>query len=191
MSYCLSLPFISERCKQGPVRAGPGCAEGASRGSKSSHAAEERVKTMFGLRRFALLSCFQHVLENMCRLPSCSFRPERSSNVAGRPKGQGQTAETLLDRRKKETNKSRVANHNRRSMADRKRNKGMIPSWPVAQAQWTDGRRGGWGVRESWRIRALVWFWFRFSLKSLWKPSQISLVFRMVSVKLHFGFFFY
>uniref|UniRef100_A0A3Q4HLQ1 Activating signal cointegrator 1 complex subunit 2 n=1 Tax=Neolamprologus brichardi TaxID=32507 RepID=A0A3Q4HLQ1_NEOBR len=56
------------------------------------------------------------------------FRPERSSNVAGRPKGQGQTAETLLDRRKKETNKSRVANHNRRSMADRKRNKGMIPS---------------------------------------------------------------
>lgn len=88
----------------------------------------------------------------MCRLPSCSFRPERSSNVAGRPKGQGQTAETLLDRRKKETNKSRVANHNRRSMADRKRNKGMIPSWPVAQAQWTDGRRGGWGVRE-WKLK--------------------------------------
>uniref|UniRef100_A0AAX7SKH4 CUE domain-containing protein n=1 Tax=Astatotilapia calliptera TaxID=8154 RepID=A0AAX7SKH4_ASTCA len=56
------------------------------------------------------------------------FRPERSSNVAGRPKGQGQTTETLQDRRKKETNKSRVANHNRRSMADRKRNKGMIPS---------------------------------------------------------------
>uniref|UniRef100_A0A3Q0RID4 Activating signal cointegrator 1 complex subunit 2 n=1 Tax=Amphilophus citrinellus TaxID=61819 RepID=A0A3Q0RID4_AMPCI len=57
-----------------------------------------------------------------------NFRPERSSNVAGRPKGQGQTAETLLDRRKKEANKSRVANHNRRTMADRKRNKGMIPS---------------------------------------------------------------
>uniref|UniRef100_A0A669F114 Activating signal cointegrator 1 complex subunit 2 n=1 Tax=Oreochromis niloticus TaxID=8128 RepID=A0A669F114_ORENI len=56
------------------------------------------------------------------------FRPERSSNVVGRPKGQGQTTETLLDRRKKETNKSRGANHNRRSMADRKRNKGMIPS---------------------------------------------------------------
>ncbi|XP_007547426.1 activating signal cointegrator 1 complex subunit 2 [Poecilia formosa] len=56
------------------------------------------------------------------------FRPERSSNVVGRPKGQGQTTETLLDRRKKETNKSRVSNHNRRSMADRKRNKGMIPS---------------------------------------------------------------
>uniref|UniRef100_A0A672F6N2 CUE domain-containing protein n=1 Tax=Salarias fasciatus TaxID=181472 RepID=A0A672F6N2_SALFA len=56
------------------------------------------------------------------------FRPERQSNVTGRPKGQGQTLETFLDRRKKEANKSRVANHNRRSMADSKRNKGMIPS---------------------------------------------------------------
>ncbi|KAM7391117.1 hypothetical protein PAMP_021833 [Pampus punctatissimus] len=56
------------------------------------------------------------------------FRPERSSNVVGRPKGQGQTTDTLLDRRKKEANKSRGANHNRRNMADRKRNKGMIPS---------------------------------------------------------------
>uniref|UniRef100_A0A3Q2ZP87 Activating signal cointegrator 1 complex subunit 2 n=1 Tax=Kryptolebias marmoratus TaxID=37003 RepID=A0A3Q2ZP87_KRYMA len=56
------------------------------------------------------------------------FRPEQSSNVVGRPKGQGQTSETASDRRKKESNKSRVANHNRRSMADRKRNKGMIPS---------------------------------------------------------------
>lgn len=56
------------------------------------------------------------------------FRPERSSNVVGQPKGQGQTLETYLDRRKKEANKSRGANHNRRTMADRKRNKGMIPS---------------------------------------------------------------
>ncbi|KAM6930743.1 activating signal cointegrator 1 complex subunit 2 [Xenentodon cancila] len=56
------------------------------------------------------------------------FRPERSSNVVGQPKGQGQTLETFLDRRKKEANKNRVANHNRRTMADRKRNKGMIPS---------------------------------------------------------------
>uniref|UniRef100_A0AAQ5YV05 CUE domain-containing protein n=1 Tax=Amphiprion ocellaris TaxID=80972 RepID=A0AAQ5YV05_AMPOC len=56
------------------------------------------------------------------------IRPERPSNVAGRPKGQGQTLETFLDRRKKEANKSRVSNHNRRTMADRKRNKGMIPS---------------------------------------------------------------
>ncbi|XP_013875158.1 activating signal cointegrator 1 complex subunit 2 [Austrofundulus limnaeus] len=55
-------------------------------------------------------------------------RPGRSSDVVGRPKGQGQTSETAADRRKKESNKSRVANHNRRSMADRKRNKGMIPS---------------------------------------------------------------
>lgn len=56
------------------------------------------------------------------------FRPERTSNVVGRPKGQGQSQETFLDRRKKEANKSRTSNHNRRSMADRKRNKGMIPS---------------------------------------------------------------
>ncbi|XP_035514403.1 activating signal cointegrator 1 complex subunit 2 [Morone saxatilis] len=57
------------------------------------------------------------------------FRPPpRPSNVVGQPKGQGQTTETFLDRRKKEANKSRVSNHNRRSMADRKRNKGMIPS---------------------------------------------------------------
>nr|XP_046241896.1 activating signal cointegrator 1 complex subunit 2 [Scatophagus argus] len=56
------------------------------------------------------------------------FRPERPSNVVGKPKGQGQTLETVLDRRKKEANKSRGSNHNRRTMADRKRNKGMIPS---------------------------------------------------------------
>ncbi|KAM3611152.1 uncharacterized protein V6R79_014332 [Siganus canaliculatus] len=56
------------------------------------------------------------------------YRPERSSNVVGKPKGQGQTLETFLDRRKKEASKSRVSNHNRRTMADRKRNKGMIPS---------------------------------------------------------------
>ncbi|XP_068995279.1 activating signal cointegrator 1 complex subunit 2 isoform X1 [Embiotoca jacksoni] len=56
------------------------------------------------------------------------FRPEPPGNVVGRPKGQGQTLGTFLDRRKKEANKSRGANHNRRNMADRKRNKGMIPS---------------------------------------------------------------
>jgi activating signal cointegrator complex subunit 2 len=48
--------------------------------------------------------------------------------VVGKPKGQGQTQETLQDRRKKEASKGRGANHNRRNMADRKRNKGMIPS---------------------------------------------------------------
>ncbi|MBN3309281.1 ASCC2 protein, partial [Amia calva] len=56
------------------------------------------------------------------------FRPEGSSNVAGGPRGQGQSKETVQDRRKKEANKSGRANHNRRAMADRKRNKGMIPS---------------------------------------------------------------
>ncbi|XP_010749645.1 activating signal cointegrator 1 complex subunit 2 [Larimichthys crocea] len=56
------------------------------------------------------------------------FRPERRSNVVGQAKGQGQTQETTQDRRRKEANKSRVSNHNRRTMADRKRNKGMIPS---------------------------------------------------------------
>uniref|UniRef100_A0A8C9YX61 Activating signal cointegrator 1 complex subunit 2 n=1 Tax=Sander lucioperca TaxID=283035 RepID=A0A8C9YX61_SANLU len=56
------------------------------------------------------------------------FRPEqRPNNVVGQAKGRGQTQETLVDRRK-EANKGRGANHNRRNMADRKRNKGMIPS---------------------------------------------------------------
>uniref|UniRef100_A0A3B4AYT1 CUE domain-containing protein n=1 Tax=Periophthalmus magnuspinnatus TaxID=409849 RepID=A0A3B4AYT1_9GOBI len=55
------------------------------------------------------------------------YRPERPSHVVGQPKGQGQSQETVLDRRKKESNKSRGANHNRRSLADRKKNKGMIP----------------------------------------------------------------
>ncbi|XP_073696359.1 activating signal cointegrator 1 complex subunit 2 [Garra rufa] len=54
--------------------------------------------------------------------------PPPASNVVGGPKGRGQAQETVLDRRRKEANKSRGANHNRRSMADRKRNKGMIPS---------------------------------------------------------------
>ncbi|KAM9821478.1 activating signal cointegrator 1 complex subunit 2 isoform 1-T2 [Syngnathus typhle] len=56
------------------------------------------------------------------------IQPERPSHVVGRSKGQGQTLDTFLDRRKKEANKGRGANHNRRNMADRKRSKGMIPS---------------------------------------------------------------
>ncbi|KAK2911051.1 hypothetical protein QQF64_026687 [Cirrhinus molitorella] len=56
------------------------------------------------------------------------YRPPPASNVVGGPRGRGQTQETVLDRRRKESNKSRGANHNRRTMADRKRNKGMIPS---------------------------------------------------------------
>lgn len=55
------------------------------------------------------------------------FRPEPPSHVVGQSKGQGQSLDTVLDRRRKESNKSRVANHNRRSLADRKKNKGMIP----------------------------------------------------------------
>ncbi|XP_051981085.1 activating signal cointegrator 1 complex subunit 2-like [Xyrauchen texanus] len=56
------------------------------------------------------------------------YRPPPPNHVVGGPKGQGQVQETVLDRRRKEMNKSRGANHNRRTMADRKRNKGMIPS---------------------------------------------------------------
>nr|XP_015221562.1 PREDICTED: activating signal cointegrator 1 complex subunit 2 [Lepisosteus oculatus]XP_015221563.1 PREDICTED: activating signal cointegrator 1 complex subunit 2 [Lepisosteus oculatus]XP_015221564.1 PREDICTED: activating signal cointegrator 1 complex subunit 2 [Lepisosteus oculatus] len=55
------------------------------------------------------------------------FKPEPSGNVAGGPRGQGQSKETVLERRKKEANKSARANHNRRVMADRKRSKAMIP----------------------------------------------------------------
>uniref|UniRef100_A0A8C2Q8Q0 Activating signal cointegrator 1 complex subunit 2 n=1 Tax=Cyprinus carpio TaxID=7962 RepID=A0A8C2Q8Q0_CYPCA len=56
------------------------------------------------------------------------YRPPPASNVVGGPKGRGQTQEIILDRRRKEANKNRGANHSRRMMADRKRNKGMIPS---------------------------------------------------------------
>ncbi|XP_067295469.1 activating signal cointegrator 1 complex subunit 2 [Pseudorasbora parva] len=56
------------------------------------------------------------------------YRPPPANHVVGGPKGRGQSQETVLDRRRKEANKSRGANHSRRNMADRKRNKGMIPS---------------------------------------------------------------
>lgn len=91
---------------------------------------------------------------------SSRFRPERPSNVVGRPKGQGQTTETFLDRRKKEANKSRVSNHNRRSMADRKRNKGMIPSWPAPRRCWSQ-RRSGWPGSGLSPQRSL-WIFFSF-----------------------------
>lgn len=55
-------------------------------------------------------------------------RFDNSSSVVGNTKGQGQSKDTLLERRRKEANKSLRGNHNRKSMADRKRNKGMIPS---------------------------------------------------------------
>ncbi|XP_039628205.1 activating signal cointegrator 1 complex subunit 2 isoform X2 [Polypterus senegalus] len=56
------------------------------------------------------------------------FKPDSSANVTGAPRGRGQSKETVQERRKKESHKSTRANHNRRAMADRKRNKGMIPS---------------------------------------------------------------
>ncbi|XP_078523334.1 activating signal cointegrator 1 complex subunit 2 [Lissotriton helveticus] len=56
------------------------------------------------------------------------IRHDNPSAVVGTSRGQGQGRDTVQERRKKEANKSARANHNRRSMADRKRNKGMIPS---------------------------------------------------------------
>nr|XP_048305876.1 activating signal cointegrator 1 complex subunit 2 isoform X2 [Myodes glareolus] len=56
------------------------------------------------------------------------YRPENSAAVTGSPRGHGQSRETTQERRKKEAKKATRANHNRRTMADRKRSKGMIPS---------------------------------------------------------------
>jgi len=49
-------------------------------------------------------------------------------DVVGRPKGQGQETNVLINRQKKTVNKSASGNHNRRDRASRKRNQGMIPS---------------------------------------------------------------
>ncbi|XP_037009198.2 activating signal cointegrator 1 complex subunit 2 isoform X5 [Artibeus jamaicensis] len=64
----------------------------------------------------------------MAFLARKGYRHDSSTAVAGSPRGHGQNRETTQERRKKEANKSTRANHNRRTMADRKRNKGMIPS---------------------------------------------------------------
>ncbi|GAB1295755.1 Activating signal cointegrator 1 complex subunit 2 [Apodemus speciosus] len=64
----------------------------------------------------------------MAFLARRGFRPENSTAVTGSPRGHGQSRETTQERRKKEANKAARANHSRRAMADRKRNKGMIPS---------------------------------------------------------------
>ncbi|KAJ1522168.1 hypothetical protein ONE63_002478 [Megalurothrips usitatus] len=53
---------------------------------------------------------------------------ERKFDVVGKPKGQGQEKQVVINREKKNTNKSSRANHNRRSGAQHKRNQGMIPS---------------------------------------------------------------
>ncbi|KAM9622194.1 activating signal cointegrator 1 complex subunit 2 isoform 1-T1 [Trichechus inunguis] len=64
----------------------------------------------------------------MAFLARRGYRHDSSAAVAGSPRGHGQTRETTQERRKKEANKAARANHNRRTMADRKRSKGMIPS---------------------------------------------------------------
>ncbi|KAF7474637.1 activating signal cointegrator 1 complex subunit 2 [Marmota monax] len=64
----------------------------------------------------------------MAFLARKGYRHDSSTVVAGGPRGHGQSRETTQERRKKEANKATRANHNRRTMADRKRSKGMIPS---------------------------------------------------------------
>eukprot|EP00070_Physeter_catodon_P029312 XP_028336206.1 activating signal cointegrator 1 complex subunit 2 isoform X3 [Physeter catodon] len=64
----------------------------------------------------------------MAFLARKGYRHDSSTAVAGSPRGHGQSRETAQERRKKESNKATRANHNRRTMTDRKRSKGMIPS---------------------------------------------------------------
>lgn len=54
--------------------------------------------------------------------------PQHKPEVKGKPKGQGQDKDVLKARDKKNTNKSSRANHSRKSGAQFKRNRGMIPS---------------------------------------------------------------
>ncbi|KAJ7309538.1 hypothetical protein JRQ81_007586 [Phrynocephalus forsythii] len=64
----------------------------------------------------------------MAFLARKGYKPDNSATVLGGAKGHGQSRETVQERRKKEASKGSRANHNRRTMADRKRSKGMIPS---------------------------------------------------------------
>uniref|UniRef100_A0A8D2JL52 Activating signal cointegrator 1 complex subunit 2 n=1 Tax=Varanus komodoensis TaxID=61221 RepID=A0A8D2JL52_VARKO len=64
----------------------------------------------------------------MAFLARKGHKPDNSATVVGSAKGHGQNRETVQERRKKEANKGARANHNRRTMADKKRSKGMIPS---------------------------------------------------------------
>lgn len=52
----------------------------------------------------------------------------KPKDVVGKPKGQGQDKNVLNNRQKKNVNKSSRANHNRKTGAQFKRNRGMIPS---------------------------------------------------------------
>lgn len=188
MSYCLSLPFISERCKQGPVRAGPGCAEGASRGSKSSHAAEERVKTMLSLHRFTLLSCFRptcswkYVPSSLLQLPARAFQQRGWPTQRTRTNHWDVTGPAKEGDQQEPCSQPQPAQHGRPQ--EEQRHDPLLTCGSTAMDWWEKGR-----MKDLGSGVVLVWLWFRF--QSLWRPSQISLVFRMVSVKLHFGFFFY
>ncbi|XP_012660741.1 activating signal cointegrator 1 complex subunit 2 isoform X1 [Otolemur garnettii] len=64
----------------------------------------------------------------MAFLSKKGYRHDSSTTVVGSPRGHGQSRETTQERRRKEASKATRANHNRRTMADRKRSKGMIPS---------------------------------------------------------------
>ncbi|KFO22654.1 activating signal cointegrator 1 complex subunit 2-like [Fukomys damarensis] len=64
----------------------------------------------------------------MAFLARKGYRHDSSTAVAGSPRGHGQSRETTQERRKKEANKATRSNHNRRTMADFKKSKGMIPS---------------------------------------------------------------
>ncbi|XP_074869259.1 activating signal cointegrator 1 complex subunit 2 [Carettochelys insculpta] len=64
----------------------------------------------------------------MTYLARKGYKHDNSMAVVGNAKGHGQSRDVVQERRKKEANKGARANHNRRVMADRKRNKGMIPS---------------------------------------------------------------
>ncbi|CAH0679965.1 unnamed protein product [Chilo suppressalis] len=52
----------------------------------------------------------------------------RNVDVTGKPKGQGQEKDVLVNRDRKEKHKSSRANHNRRQGAQWKRNQGLLPS---------------------------------------------------------------
>ncbi|EMP27628.1 Activating signal cointegrator 1 complex subunit 2 [Chelonia mydas] len=64
----------------------------------------------------------------MTYLARKGYKYDNTPAVVGNVKGHGQSRDTVQERKKKEANKGARANHNRRVMADRKRNKGMIPS---------------------------------------------------------------
>lgn len=68
----------------------------------------------------------RYAQRHMSRFPNRAPKPQ--AEVAGKPKGQGQDKDTVVNRHKKDVNKSSRANHNRRQGAAFKRNRGMIPS---------------------------------------------------------------